>query len=61
MTTSSATVSTILTDVTAIVTAAVGWVTSYVGVIMSTPLILMFVILSVAGMGVGLIRRMIRL
>lgn len=61
MTTSSATVGTILTDVTAIVTAAVGWVTSYVGVIMSTPLILMFVILSVAGMGVGLIRRMIRL
>lgn len=60
-TTTTATVSTILTNVTSVVTEAVTWITSYVGAITSNPLILTFVILSIAGMGVGLIRRLIRL
>lgn len=59
--TSTATVSTILTNVTSVVTEAVSWIGSYVGAITSNPLILTFVILSIAGMGVGLIRRLIRL
>lgn len=42
------------------VTGAVGWITSYVGAITSNPLILGFVILLIVGMGVGLIRRLIR-
>lgn len=58
---STATVSTILSNVTAVVTEAVDWIGSYVGAITSNPLILTFVILSIAGMGVGLIRRLIRL
>lgn len=61
MTSSSASVSTIVTNVTTIVTSAASWVGTYVGAIMDNPLILTFVILSISGMGVGLIRRMIRL
>ena len=52
---------TITSNVTSIVTAAASWIETYVGVIMDNPLILTFVVLSIAGMGVGLIRRMIRL
>lgn len=60
-TSSTASVTTITSNVTSIVTAAAGWIETYVGVIMDNPLILTFVVLSIAGMGVGLIRRMIRL
>ena len=59
-TSSTASVTTITSNVTSIVTAA-SWIETYVGVIMDNPLILTFVVLSIAGMGVGLIRRMIRL
>lgn len=59
--TTTATVGTILTNVTSVVTESVNWITSFVGAITSNPLILTFVILSIAGMGVGLIRRLIRL
>lgn len=51
----------IITAVTSIVTASIGWVTSFVGAITSNPLILMFVVLAFVGLGVGLIRRLIRL
>lgn len=57
----AATVATILADVTSIVTSAVGWITSYVGAITSNPLLLMFVLVSFVGLGVGLINRLIRL
>lgn len=60
-TSSTASVTTITSNVTSIVTAAAGWIETYVGVIMDNPLILTFIVLSIAGMGVGLIRRMIRL
>lgn len=40
---------------------AVTWITSYVGAITSNPLILLFVLLLIAGMGVGLIRRLVRI
>lgn len=60
-TSSTASVTTITSNVTSIVTAAASWIETYVGVIMDNPLILTFVVLSIAGMGVGLIRRMIRL
>lgn len=53
--------SSIIADVTSIVTAAITWVTSFVGTITSNPLILMFVLISFVGLGVGLLRRLIRL
>lgn len=52
---------TILTDVTSLVTSAQTWITSFVGTITSSPLLLMFVVTSFVGLGVGLIRRLIRL
>lgn len=60
-TSSTASVTTITSNVTSVVTAAASWIQTYVGVIMDNPLLLTFVVLSIAGMGVGLIRRMIRL
>lgn len=51
----------ILSSVTSLVTAAINWVTSFVGVVVAQPLLLMFVIVSFVGLGVGLIGRLIRL
>lgn len=51
----------ILTAVTSFVTEAIKWVTSFVTVITDTPLLLMFVIVAFVGLGVGLIKRLIRL
>lgn len=50
----------IVQNVTTIVNEAVKWITSYVGAITSNPLILTFVLLLIVGMGVGLIRRLVR-
>lgn len=55
------TMATIVGNVTQIVTASVGWIGSYVNCITDTPLLLFFVVMSAVGLGVGLIRRMIRL
>lgn len=55
------TVATIIANVTSIVTAAVGWVGQFVTLITGNPLLLMFVISGFAGLGVGLIKRIIRL
>lgn len=53
-------VSQIVQNVTTIVTEAVTWITTYVGAITSNPLILTFVLLLIVGMGIGLIRRLVR-
>jgi hypothetical protein len=53
--------SAIIADVNSLVTAAIGWVGDYVDAITGNPLILMFVIVAFVGLGVGLIRRLIRL
>lgn len=60
-TTTAVSMSTIVTAITEIVTGAVSWITSYIGIVTSTPLLLFFAVLSVVGLGVGLIRRLIRL
>ena len=60
-TTETVAISTILSNVTAFVTEAIKWVGSFVGAITSNPLILVFVIVAFVGLGVGLIRRLIRL
>ena len=54
------TVSTIVTDVTTLVTEALKWVGSFIAVITSNPLLLCFVIVSFVGLGVGLIKRLVR-
>lgn len=54
------TVATIASNVSSIVTEAVKWVGSFVGAITSNPLILMFVIIAFVGLGVGLIKRLVR-
>lgn len=59
-TTSAMSVSAIVGNVTTIVNEAVGWIGSYVGAITDNPLILTFVLLLIVGMGVGLIRRLVR-
>lgn len=60
-TATAATLSTILSDVGSIVTQAVTWIGQYATVITSNPLIEMFVVVSFVGLGVGLIKRLIRL
>lgn len=61
MTTSTVTIASLVGDITTIVTSAVSWIGSFVGAITSNPLILMFVIVGFVGLGVGLIKRLVRL
>lgn len=55
------TMATILSNVTAFVTEAISWVTSFCTCITGQPLLLMFVIVAFVGLGVGLIKRLVRL
>lgn len=54
------TIATIVGNVTTLVTEAIKWVGSFVGAITSNPLLLMFVIIAFVGLGVGLIKRLVR-
>lgn len=54
------TVSTIVTNVSTLVAESVKWVGSFVDAITSNPLILTFVIVAFVGLGVGLIKRLVR-
>lgn len=54
------TIATILSNVSSLVTEAIKWVGSFVGAITSNPLLLMFVIVAFVGLGVGLIKRLLR-
>ena len=51
----------LLGQVTSFVTEAISWVQMFVTCITSNSLLLMFVIVAFVGLGVGLIRRLIRL
>lgn len=55
--------SAILTNVGSIVSAAIGWLTSYVGAITAegNEILLLFVCIPLVGLGIGLLRRMISL
>lgn len=57
----TSTIQTIAQAITSIVTEAVSWITSFAGAIVSTPLLLFFVVLGVVGMGVGFIMRIRRM
>lgn len=52
------TLASIISDVGSLVTGAVSWVGSFIGVITSNPLLLIFAILSLVGLGVGILRRL---
>lgn len=58
MTATTGTIASILADVSSIVTSSVTWIGDFVGVITDNPLLLMFVIISFVGLGVGLLRRL---
>lgn len=60
-TTTAMTMQEIMTSVGTIVTSSIEWIGDYVSVITGNPLILAFVVVSFVGLGVGLIKRMIRL
>lgn len=51
----------IITSITSLVTGSIGWIESFVGVITAQPLLLLFVISGFVGLGVGLIKRLIRI
>lgn len=51
----------IVNDIGTIVGGAVDWMGDYLTVLYSNPIMMFWVILGVVGLGVGLIRRMIRL
>lgn len=49
----------ILTSVTSIFTAAIGWVGTVASTIAGSPILLIFCVLPLIGLGVGLFRRLI--
>lgn len=51
----------ILTAVTSLVNAAVSWITTFCTTIADQPLLLLFVISSFVGLGVGLIKRLLKI
>lgn len=53
---------TILTSVGNVVTSAVGWMGSFLGTITAAgnEILLLFVLLPIVGLGIGLVKRMIR-
>lgn len=52
----------ILTTITSIVTAAISWVTSYIGVVTASgnEFLLLFLLIPMVGLGIGLFRRLLR-
>lgn len=53
------TLATLLTDVGSIFTAAVGWVSTTAGAIEGEPLLLVFILLPLAGVGIGMFKRLL--
>lgn len=51
----------ILTSVTSFVTESIEWINLFAGAVVAQPLLLMFVITSFVGLGVGLIKRLVRI
>lgn len=49
----------IISTVSAVVTAAAGWVGTFVDTVTAEPLLLMFAVIPVVGLGVGLLRRLL--
>lgn len=52
---------TLITYVTELVTAAIGWLQQFSGAVLSNPILLLGVITSFVGLGIGLMRRLMNL
>lgn len=57
-TTAAYTMSSLLSDVSSIVTAAISWIGDFLQVITSNPLLLAFIVVGFVGIGIGLLRRL---
>lgn len=55
------TLASILTDIGSIVTQALTWAGSVVSFIQENPIIMVFVLIPLVGLGIGMVRRMISL
>lgn len=55
------TISTILGNVTSVVTSAVSWMGSFATFVVDNPLVLLFVLIPLVGLGIGLFRRLLSL
>lgn len=53
------TMATILSNIGSVVTSAVSWMSGFVSAIADRPLLLLFMIIPLVGLGVGLLRRLI--
>lgn len=58
-TASTATVETLVESVGSVFTAAIGWVSTVANTIVDKPILLLFCVLPLVGLGVGLFRRLI--
>lgn len=54
-------ITTILSTVTSLVTESIDWLTAFVTAIVSNELLLLFVVTAFVGLGIGLIKRIIKL
>ena len=59
MESATVTIATLVADVGKIFTAAIGWASTVGTTIVDTPLLLMFVVIPVVGLGVGLFKRLL--
>ena len=50
----------IITSITAVFTAVIGWATTVGETIVGTPILLVFVVVPLVGLGVGLFKRLLR-
>ena len=55
------TMGTVLADVTTVFTSAIGWAGTVASTIIGEPLLLIFCILPLVGLGVGLFRRLLHI
>jgi len=51
----------VISTVTQVVTAAIEWTTSFGQMIVETPILLVFVVIPLVGLGIGIFRRLINI
>lgn len=60
MTSTAVTLTSLLGDITSIITQGISWIGSVITAITSNPLLLMFVLFGFIGTGIGLVKRIMR-
>lgn len=61
MESTAVTLTNILSNVSSVVTSALSWATSVVTFITANPIVMVFVIIPLVGLGIGMVKRMISL